>query len=102
MQAVDFTAGRNLARQRRGLWTVGPPRERDALAMLFLNLQRGGHVAEVFWSLWLFPFGVLVYRFCFLARILGVLLMAACFTYLANSFARLLPPGYAHVVYRNG
>ena len=51
--------------------------QRDALAMLFLNLHRGGiHVAEVFWGLWLFPLGMLVYRLGFLARILGVLLMA--------------------------
>jgi len=75
--------------------------QRDALAMLFLNLHRGGiHVAEVFWGLWLFPLGMLVYRLGFLPRILGVLLMAACFAYLANSFTRLLLPGYAHVVYQ--
>lgn len=75
--------------------------QRDALAMLFLSLQRGGiHVAEIFWGLWLFPLGMLVYRFGFLARILGVLLMAACFGYLANAFTRLVLPGHAHVVYQ--
>jgi hypothetical protein len=75
--------------------------QRDALAMLFLNLYRGGiHVAEVFWGLWLFPLGMLVYHLGFLARILGVLLMAAYFAYLANSFTRLILPGYAHVVYQ--
>ena len=75
--------------------------QRDALAMLFLNLHRGGiHVAEVFWGLWLFPLGMLVYRLGFLPRILGVLLMTACFAYLANSFTRLLLPGYTHVVYQ--
>jgi len=75
--------------------------QRDALAILFLNLHRGGiHIAEVFWGLWLFPLGMLVYHLGFLARILGVLLMAACFAYLANSFTRLLLPGYTHVVYQ--
>ena len=75
--------------------------QRGALAMLFLNLQRGGiHVAEIFWGLWLFPLGMLVYRSRFLPRILGVLLVAACFAYLANSFTRLLLPGYGHVVYQ--
>ena len=75
--------------------------QRDALAMLFLTLQRGGiHVAEIFWGPWLFPLGMLVYRLGFLARILGVLLMAACFAYLVNSFTRLLLPTYAHVVYQ--
>lgn len=76
-------------------------RQRDALAMLFLSLQRGGiHVAEIFWGLWLFPLGMLVYRLGFLARILGVLLMAACFGYLANAFTRLVLPGHAHVIYQ--
>jgi Domain of unknown function (DUF4386) len=75
--------------------------QRDALAMLFLNLHRGGiHIAEVFWGLWLLPLGMLVYRLGFLPRILGVLLMVACFAYLANSFTRLLLPGYADVVYQ--
>ena len=75
--------------------------ERDALAMLFLNLHRGGiHIAEIFWGLWLFPLGMLVYRSRFLPRILGALLMVACFAYLANSFTRLLLPGYAYVVYQ--
>jgi hypothetical protein len=37
--------------------------QRDALAMLFLRLHHGGVVAnEIFWGLWLFPFGLLVYR----------------------------------------
>ena len=47
--------------------------QRDALAMLFLRLHHGGVVAnEIFWGLWLFPFGLLVYRSRFLPRILGV------------------------------
>jgi Domain of unknown function (DUF4386) len=40
---------------------------RDALAMLFLNLHHYGLVvAEIFWGLWLFPLGLLVYRSRFL------------------------------------
>ena len=36
--------------------------QRDALAMLFLRLHGHGVVVnEVFWGLWLFPFGLLVY-----------------------------------------
>jgi hypothetical protein len=60
--------------------------QRDALAMLFLNLHfEGFMVAQVFWGLWLIPFGVLVCKSGFLPRILGVLLIIACFGYLANS-----------------
>jgi len=37
--------------------------QRDALAMLFLRLYAQGIVInEIFWGLWLFPFGVLVMR----------------------------------------
>lgn len=59
---------------------------RDALAMLFLDVHfQGFMVAQVFWGLWLIPFGVLVFKSGFLPRILGVLLIVACFGYLADS-----------------
>lgn len=60
--------------------------QREALAMLFLRVHFDGFmVAQVFWGLWLIPFGALVYKSGFLPRILGVLLIVACFGYLANS-----------------
>src|SRR5262249_1877229 len=66
--------------------SVFDKRQLDALAMLFLKLHFDGFVvAQIFWGLWLIPFGVLVYRSSFLPRILGVLLVIACFGYLANS-----------------
>src|SRR5713101_9183099 len=50
--------------------------QRDAMAMLFLGLRRQGlTINEIFWGLWLFPFGVLVMRSGFLPRILGVWLI---------------------------
>jgi Domain of unknown function (DUF4386) len=73
--------------------------QRDALAMLFLNLHNQGFVvAEIFWGLWLFPLGLLVYRSGFLPRILGILLMMNCVTYVVNSFTSLLLPQYADIV----
>lgn len=75
--------------------------QRDALAMLFLNLHSHGlDVAAIFWGLWLFPLGLLVYRSGFLPRILGVLLMLNCFTFPVNSLTSLLLPRYADVVSR--
>jgi hypothetical protein len=60
--------------------------QREALAMLFLHLHfQGFMVAQIFWGLWLIPFGILVFKSGFLPRILGVLLVIACFGYLANS-----------------
>ena len=75
--------------------------QRDTLALLFLNLHNHGFgIAEIFWGLWLFPLGLLVYRSGFLPRILGVLLMANCFPFVANSLTSLLMPQYEHVVDR--
>ena len=71
----------------------------DALAYLFLRLHGQGFVvAEIFWGLWLFPFGVLVIRCGFIPRFLGVLLFIAGFGYLASSFTSLLLPSYRHFV----
>ena len=75
--------------------------QRDALGLLFLRLHDQGHVInEIFWGLWLFPFGVLVYQSRFLPRILGVWLIVNGFAYLALSFTGLLLPQYSHTVYR--
>ncbi len=76
--------------------------QRDALAMLFLRLHHGGVVVnQVFWGLWLFPFGLLVYRSRFLPRILGVWLMLNCFAYLALSLTGVLWPQYEDAVFNS-
>jgi hypothetical protein len=75
--------------------------QRDALAMLFLNLHSKGFlIAEIFWGLWLFPLGLLVYHSKFIPRILGVLLIVNCFTYVINSFATLILPNYTDIISR--
>lgn len=73
--------------------------QRDALAMLFLTVHnRGFDVAEIFWGLWLFPLGLLVYRSGFFPRILGILLIVACFAYVVDAFTPILIPQYMHTV----
>ena len=75
--------------------------QRDALAMLFLGLHRQGlAVNNIFWGLWLLPFGLLVMRSRFLPRILGLLLIVNCFAYVAISVTSLLLPAYGNVVIR--
>lgn len=75
------------------------PHQLDALAMAFLHWHGSALVlAQIFWGLWLIPFGLLVYKSGFLPRILGVFLIIACFGYLADSFATLLFPAYEPVV----
>jgi Domain of unknown function (DUF4386) len=62
----------------------------DALGMLFVRLHSQGNVInEIFWGLWLFPFGVLVYQSRFIPRILGVWLIINCFAYVVISLTGL-------------
>ncbi len=72
--------------------------QRDALGMLFLRLHSYGiFIAEMFWGLWLFPFGLLVFRSGFLPRFIGVWLMINCFGYVALSVTALFfLPYYSH------
>lgn len=70
--------------------------QRDALAMLFIRLHNQGEfISEIFWGVWLFPFGLLVYRSGFLPRILGTWLIIACFAWIALSItAQFFPQNY--------
>jgi len=69
--------------------------QNDAFARLLLDLHHQLDLANlVFAGLWLFPFGLLVYKSRFLPRFLGVWLMIACFAWLAFSFTGLLLPAY--------
>ena len=73
----------------------------DTLAYLFFRLHSQGLVvAQIFWGLWLFPFGVLVIRSGFIPRFLGYLLFIAGVGYIANSFAALLLPTHRLAVAR--
>jgi hypothetical protein len=77
--------------------------QRDALAMLFLKLHGQGFVvAEIFWGLWLFPLGLLVYRSRFVPRLLGIWLAIACFAWVILSLTGLLVPQYQDKVFNYG
>ena len=70
---------------------VFPTEQLQALAYLFLRLHAQGlNIAQIFWGLWLFPMGYLVFKSGFLPRILGILLIIACFGYVIQSFAAFL------------
>ena len=76
--------------------------QRDALAMLFIRLHGQGNVInEIFWGLWLLPFGVLVMRSRFLPRILGIWLIINGFAYVVLSIIGLLLPQYYDVAFRD-
>jgi hypothetical protein len=74
--------------------------QRDALVMLFVNLHgHGFDVAGIFWGLWLFPLGLLVYRSRFLPRFLGVWLAIGGFAYVILSLTGVLLPQYRDKVF---
>ena len=67
----------------------------DAVAYAFLRLNSHGiQLVQIFWGLWLFPFGLLVYESRFIPKILGILLIIAGCGYLLSSFTFLILPQY--------
>ena len=75
--------------------------QRDALGMLFIRLHSQGIlIDEMFWGLWLFPFGLLVYRSGFLPRFIGVWLMINCFGYVVLSVTALFFPAYYETAFK--
>lgn len=71
----------------------------DALALVFLKLRESGlGIVSSLWGLWLLPFGILVYKSGFFPRVLGVLLIVACFAYLGDSIASIISAAPPHVI----
>jgi hypothetical protein len=70
----------------------------QSLVSLFLALhEHGVLIATVFWGLWLFPFGYLVFKSGFLPRILGVVLIIAGFGYLIDFATFFLLPNFPSI-----
>lgn len=66
-----------------------------AQMLFFLTLHKYGVlIAQIFWGLWLFPLGYLVFKSGYIPKILGVLLIIAGFGYLIDSFGTFLLPSY--------
>jgi hypothetical protein len=69
--------------------------QRNSLGMVFIKLHAQGlFIDEIFWGVWLFPFGWLVYRSGFLPRFIGIWLIIACFSYVALSAIAMFSPAY--------
>lgn len=60
--------------------------------------NNGDQLSYIFWGLWLFPFGYLVYKSGFLPKILGIFLMVGCFSHLIDFFGQFLVPGYSNSI----
>lgn len=76
------------------------PAQLQALAMLFLYLYKNGFmIAQIFYGAWLFPLGYLVFKSGFLPKILGVVLMVHCFTWLSTSLQFFLFLDFTAITY---
>jgi hypothetical protein len=60
----------------------------------------GSIILEMFWGLWLLPFGRLVYKSGFIPRILGVFLIINGITYVIHCLTHLLLPEYQTLVFQ--
>lgn len=68
----------------------------QAQMMFHLDLYDSGIlIVQVFWGLWLWPFGYLVFQSGILPKVLGILLMMGCLGYLINVTGHLLLPHYS-------
>lgn len=69
------------------------PDQLHALVPVFSGLHEYGvMIAYIFWGLWLFPLGYLVFKSGFLPKLLGILVMIGCFGYLFDFFMFYLLP----------
>ncbi len=63
--------------------------------MFFLNLnEQGILIASIFWGLWLFPIGTLIYESRYFPKIFGHLMVIAGFGYLIDFFTSVLFPNF--------
>jgi hypothetical protein len=71
----------------------------DVLAYTFVRLHaRGIQLAQIYWGLWLIPYGLVVRRSGFIPAWLGIALIVAGVAYVANSVTSLFFPEYTRLV----
>jgi hypothetical protein len=100
LNSLNDIAALLLARGESFLSAFNPPQQ-AALATLFLRVHEyGSLINEIFAGLWLFPFGILVFRSAFLPRLIGVALMINGCAYVTIAFTGLLAPNFVDRVTR--
>ena len=67
--------------------------------MFFLNLHAQGMViASIFWGLWLFPLGSLIYKSSYFPKIIGIAVIIGGLGYALGSFSQLLAPSSKTII----
>lgn len=80
--------------------TVFSRQQLDAFGMFFLRLHgQGINVTEMFWGVWLVPFGLLVMKSGFMPRLLGVLLVVNGDAWIVSCLVWMLAPEYGPLTF---
>lgn len=96
LNVLNDLAALTLARAPAFLSAVFDKAQLDALVLFFLRLHNQGVIlAQIFWGLWLFPFGIAVIRSGFIPRFVGIAAMIAGAGYLIASSISLFLPAFA-------
>jgi hypothetical protein len=67
--------------------------QKQSLAMLFYNLYQHGYmIGQIFFSLWVFPLGILIYKSGFIPKILGILFIVETIFGLMSVIVHFLLP----------
>ena len=73
--------------------------EVQAQLMLYLDSYSNGvNISQVFWGLWLIPFGYLVYKSEFLPKVLGIFLITGGIGYFIQFFGNFLIPNFYETI----
>ena len=99
LNVLNDLAALTFARGPEFLSAVFDQRQLDALVLFFLRLHNHGFIlAQIFWGLWLFPFGIVIMRSGFIPRLVGIFAIMAGCGYVISSCASLFLPIYAGVI----
>src|SRR5213080_1114270 len=94
LNVLNDLAAITFARGPEFLSAVFDKQQLDAFVLFFLRLHNQGVIlAQIFWGLWLFPFGIAVMRSGFIPRFVGIATIVAGAGYVISSSVSLfLPP----------
>jgi len=96
LNVLNDLAALTFARGPAFLSAVFDKAQLDAFVLFFLRLHNQGVVlAQIFWGLWLFPFGIAVWRSGFIPRFVGIAAIMAGSGYVINSSVSLFLPASA-------
>ena len=80
-----------------------PAEQLHTLVPLLLDLrEHATFIAHIYWGLWLFPFGVLVFKSGYIPRVFGILLMLGSVGYLVDFFTFVLFPSIGPISWVTG